>query len=220
MRRPALLASVLLCLLAAPALAHEGDPNYESVVTRVEGAPGLRAQVLNGDDRLLLINTGSETVVVEGYDGEPYARLRPDGTVEVNRRSSATYLNEERFGGVPIPAEADPDAEPAWRPVGRNGRFEFHDHRIHWMVENRPPKIADEEQRQKVFDWTVPLRVGDAEGAVAGTLWWVGRGGDAPVAAYAGGGALVLLSFAALVVVRRRRARAAAPADGPREEAW
>src|SRR3712207_1661690 len=101
MRPRALFAAVALTgALAAPALAHEGNPNFESPVTRVDGIGGLRAKVINGDAGLLLITPGWEPVVVEGYDREPYARLRPGGMVEVNRRSSATYLNEDRFGKV------------------------------------------------------------------------------------------------------------------------
>src|SRR5687768_11108826 len=121
MRRPAHLAAIATTLaLAAPAVAHEGNPDYESLVTGVSGLRGLEVQVVNGDDSLLLINEGSEPVVVEGYDREPYARLHPDGRIEVNRRSSATYLNEERFGGVDIPEQVDPKAEPQWKQVATN----------------------------------------------------------------------------------------------------
>lgn len=50
MRRPALLAAVALAGgVAAPALAHEGNPNFESIVTSVEGVSGVSAQILNGD---------------------------------------------------------------------------------------------------------------------------------------------------------------------------
>jgi len=209
MRRPALTALALLGLLAAPASAHEGDARYESLVTRVDGVPGLRAQVLDGDDRLLLVHRGPRTVVVEGYEDEPYARLRPGGLVEVNDRATATYLNEERDGNVPVPAVADADAPPRWRVVGRSGRFEFHDHRIHWMGgEAAPPAVRDEAVRTKVFDWRVPVRVeGGPEGAVAGTLWWRGQGGGAPAGAYAALAAGAVVGLLLVVVVRRRRGR-------------
>lgn len=225
MRRAALALLVLFAVLATPAAAHEGNADFESLVTADTGVPGLRAQVLNGDDRLLLINEGEQTITVLGYDEEPYARLSPDGTVEVNRRSEATYLNEERLGNAPVPPEADNDAEPRWQVVNRRGRFEFHDHRIHWMAEGDPPSVrADRGERQKVFDWSVPLRSGQTTAAVRGTLWWRGAGGGPPAAAYPLLAVLVLGSLVAVVLVRRRRRRGAA--EGPVEsttagkEAW
>ena len=216
MRRPALLAAVALTgVLAAPAAAHKGNPDFESVVNRVSGVEGLRVQVVNGDDSLQLVNEGDREVVVVGYEDEPYVRMRPGGVVEVNQRSTATYLNEERYGGADVPKSADPKAPPEWKVVARNGRYAFHDHRIHWMNENDPPKITDESQRQKVFDWRVPLRAGAAAASIEGTLWWRGGGDGVPLPAVIAGAVLILGSLVLLVVVRRRRRSAE-----PREEAW
>ncbi len=211
MRRAALVALVVCGAIASPAAAHEGNPNFESLVTAVDGQPGLTAEILNGDDRLLLVNETGRTVVVEGYDGEPYARLRADGTVEVNRRSPARYLNSDRFGQTDVPDFADPQAEPVWAEVGRGGRYEFHDHRIHWMTQADPPQVKDKSERTRVQDWVVPLDTG----AVRGTLWWRGDGGGAPVAMFAGLAAFALLAAGFVVLVRRRRSRA-----GAGSEAW
>ena len=102
-------ALVALCVLASPALAHEGNPNYSSEVRSIEPAvEGLKAQILNNDDRIELRNDTGGTVVVAGYRDEPYLRFLPDGTVELNRRSPAAYLNEDRFADVDVPATADP----------------------------------------------------------------------------------------------------------------
>lgn len=214
---------------AAPALAHEGNPNFESIVTSVDGIPGLKAEILNGDDRLLFVYRGTEPLIVEGYDDEPYAKIDPDGTVSVNQRSEATYINDDRFGEVPVPDTVDKDAEPVWKAVGKGGRFEFHDHRMHWMTKTDPPLKQDRSERQKVFDWSVPVRVGDADAAsasVRGTLWWRGEGGGAPVAMFAGLGVFVLLAVGFVVVVRRRRgtgeppAASSSPAPAAGREAW
>jgi hypothetical protein len=105
MRR--LLAIGVAALLALPAVAfaHQGNPNFRSIITSV--APresGLTLNVLNGDDRLELINEGKAPVVVYGYNDEPYARVLPDGTVQVNRNSPATYLNNDRYEvGIQVP---------------------------------------------------------------------------------------------------------------------
>jgi hypothetical protein len=202
---------------AAPAAAHEGDPRYRSRVTGVS-APGVSVEVLNFDDSLELRNDGARTVTVVGYRGEPYARVRPDGTVELNRRSPATYLNDDRFAEVEVPRSADPAAPPRWREVDRSGRLRWHDHRMHWMGKALPPQVKDEGRRAKVFDWKVPLRIGGRPETVTGTLVWVGRpGGGFPLGAGLSFAAAVLIGAGLVLVVRRRRKR---EAGRPQAEAW
>lgn len=203
----AVAALVAATLAAHPASAHEGDPNYESVVTD-PGPEGLEVRVLSGDDRLEVRNTTGKLVVIEGYEGEPYARLLADGRVQVNTRSPATYLNEDPRGDVDVPKTADPDAPPQWKTVEGTGRFEFHDHRIHWMADGDPPQVRDDRaERQEVFDWRVPVTVGGESAAIAGTLWWRGTGGGPPTGAIVAMAAIVLGGIALVVVVRRRRGR-------------
>ena len=219
----AVVALLALATSATAALAHGGggtDYRSEIRATAPAGA-GLSAEVLDRDDRLVLRNRGGETVVVEGYSGEPYARLRPDGTVEVNVRSPARYLNEDRFADVDVPERADERAAPKWEVVDRSGRFEWHDHRIHWMGANRPPAVRDPQRETKVFDWKVPLRVGGRPGRVSGTLTWVGRPADGfPMAAGLALGAVALAGVALVVAVRRRRRRPARGDGGGGGEAW
>jgi hypothetical protein len=220
-----LVALLALATAATAALAHGGGgTDYTSEIRTVTPEDGgLSVQVLGRDDRLALRNDSGKTVVVEGYNGEPYARLKPDGTVEVNRNSPALYLNEDRFAKVDLPARADEDAAPDWKLVDRSGRFEWHDHRIHWMGAGRPDAVSDPQQRTKIFDWKVPLRVGDRPGAVTGTLTWTGRpDGSFPVAAVIALGAVAAGGIALVVFVRRRR-RGDGDDSGaaePQVEAW
>jgi hypothetical protein len=214
--------SALIALAAAPAAnAHQGNPNYRSVVDRVvPKVPGLRLQVLNLDDRLELQNRTGKTVTIQGYQGEPYARVLGDGTVEVNRNSPAFYLNNDRTSTGTVPANATAGARPDWQLVDRAGRFQWHDHRIHWMSSIPPKQVTDKSKRTKVFDWKVPVQVGSTNGAVDGTLFWAGTGGGgAPVGAYAGLGVIALLGLVAVVVVRRRRGELE-PAAAAEVEAW
>jgi len=218
-RGAAAAAFAVLCVAAAPALAREGNPNYRSEVSGVAPAlPGLEAHVLNHDDRIELVYDGERPLVVQGYRKEPYLRFSPGGLVEVNRRSPAAYLNEDRFAQVELPGLADHRAPPSWAPVAENGRYDWHDHRIHWMSEaTMPPQIEDEGDRTKVFDWEIPMASAGRSVAVHGTLTWVGEeeGGFPMAAGLSLGGALI--GGALLVVlVRRRRSRARAPAG----EAW
>jgi hypothetical protein len=204
------LSALFALALAPTALAHQGNPNYRSVIDGVvPNFPGVRLQVLNLDDRLELQNTSGKTVVVKGYQGEPYARLLGDGTVEVNQNSPATYLNNDRTSTGKVPANAKPGATPDWKIVDRAGSFQWHDHRIHWMSTIPPQQVTDKSKRTKVFDWKVPVQVGGTNGSVNGTLFWAGTGGGAPVGAYAGLALIALLGLGAVFLVRRRRGDAA-----------
>ncbi len=202
------MALAALAALAPTALAHEGNPNYRSEVRSISPAiDGLQAQVLNFDDRIELRNETGETVVVRGYRGEPYLRFGTDGTVEVNTRSPAAYLNEDRFAQVEVPGRADPEAEPEWKVVARNGRYDWHDHRIHWMSETAPEKVReDESARTKVFDWKLPVAVGSGPATISGSLTWLGTdSGGFPVAAAISLAAVVAAGGVLVLFVRRRR---------------
>ena len=217
----ALLALGGLLGLPGTVLAHQGNPNYLSQVDAITpSTPGVTVEVLNRDDRLLLHNTSGQDVVIEGYDGEPYARVRADGTVEVNTDSQAYYLNDDRFANVDVPAGVDGKGPPQWKHLGDTGRFEWHDHRAHWMGKTRPPQVTDTSIKTKVFDWKVPVEIGAARGTIGGTLFWTPLpGGGPPLAAiFAGAGFLIACCIAVAVVRYRRRAGGERPAQ--EAEAW
>jgi hypothetical protein len=211
------VAAAAALLAGAPvALAHEGSPNFLSRINEVTpAAAGVEVEVLNRDDRLLLRNNGTGTVLVEGYDGEPYARVEPDGTVSVNTDSKAYYINQERDGEVAVPHGVDGKGAPQWKRLSRTGRFEWHDHRMHWMGESDPEAVSDKNARTKIYDWKVPIIVDGRPGAIAGTLFWTPLPSSGPplalIIAFA---ALVVPLSVAVVIVRRRRAPA------PAAEAW
>jgi hypothetical protein len=207
--RSRVLAGALLAALIAPgtALAHQGNPHYLSQVDEITPAtPGVTVEVLNRDDRLLLHNTSGEDVVIEGYDEEPYARVRADGTVEVNTDSEAYYVNDDRFGNVDVPAGVDGKGPPRWKEIDKTGRFEWHDHRAHWMGHSTPQQVTDTSVKSKVFDWKVPVEIAGTRGAIGGTLFWTPLpGGGPPLAAILAGSAFLIACCIAVAVVRYRR---------------
>jgi hypothetical protein len=233
-------ASVLLLISAAatraesPATKESGNPindqgsnyHYRTYVTSITPkVPGLTIEVLEFADRLLVRNNTGRTVTIYGYSGEPYARVLADGAAEQNRRSPAVYLNTNFYANVTVPPYANATAVPRWEAVDRTGQFEWHDHRIHWMSPVTPPQVKDTSKRTKIFDWTVPIKVGNQPGAIKGELFWVPESSSAPVGAFIALAAILLLAAVSVIAVRRRRRRQAPMGSTEREasetdEAW
>jgi hypothetical protein len=215
---PALVAVTALVFPAA-APAHKADPNY---LTTVSATPdGVKVTVINRSDQLLLQNKSGKDVLVKGYDEEPYAQVLADGTVEVNTNSPAYYLNEDRFGNTKPPAGVTSKSSPKWKTIDKTGRFQWHDHRMHWMGTGRPPQVKDPSVKTKIYDWSVPVEVDGTPAAVKGSLYWTpSPGGGPPVGAII---AFLVIGIGAsllVMVVRRRRTTAAgAPAEAG-GEAW
>ncbi|MEQ1786100.1 MAG: hypothetical protein ABL966_03525 [Acidimicrobiales bacterium] len=170
------LALGLVVATAGPAGADAAGPSdFRSEVTGiVPAAEGVHAEIRGGDAFLELVVDDGHTVIVEGYQGEPYLRFTPGGTVERNRLSTATYLNDDRRGGgVTIPADvqaADADTPPEWETVADGGTYAWHDHRVHWM-EDASPNVERGNRVEGAYDpWKVPLVVDGAPVEVQGTL--------------------------------------------------
>lgn len=181
--RLAVAAALVLVLLAAGAGTAGADParptDFRSRVLSVDPPlpSGVELRVVGGDAFLELTVAEGHTVVVPDYasgddtEPRPYLRFRADGTVEVNDRSAAVSANESRYGTAG--GSTDIGAEPEWRVVARDGRYVWHDHRIHWML-TRPPTAVDADRRVDLGGpegtWTVDLTVDDEPVTVRGEL--------------------------------------------------
>jgi hypothetical protein len=213
--RAVALATLVVSLCASSAYAHAGNPKYESLVEGVSPKiSGFSVTVLNGDDRLEVINHSSKTITIDGYNNEPYLRMEPGGTVSVNLKSPAYYLNVDPTDTAPVPAIADAKAAPQWKVVEHDGRYQFHDHRIHWMATSTPQQVTDKSKRTKVTDWRVPLHTDGSDGAISGTLFWRGSSGGPPAGAFIGLALIVLLGAATVILVRRRRGEGGEGGEG------
>jgi hypothetical protein len=147
------LSLFTLAAVASPAAADPARPgNVRSEVLSVQPPTNdVTLAVVGGDAFLHLEVERGHEVAVPGYQGEPYLRVRSDGTVEENLASEATYLNRSRFARVTVPPDAGPDKPTRWHVVGHGGSYTWHDHRVHWMGGGEPV--------QQVTPWQVPIVV-------------------------------------------------------------
>lgn len=191
---------------AGPASADPPRPtDYRSTIESIEPAPeGVEVRVVGGDSFLEVAVDEGHEVLVPGYEGEPYLRFLADGTVERNRNSPASYLNDSRQGDVEVPASAGKDAEPRWERVAGGGAYAWHDHAIHWMGDGAPPGKGPGDVIQ---DWTVDLTVDGTPTAVSGRLVWADPVSPLPWLA------LALLAAGAVVGAARLLGRRSAGDD-------
>jgi hypothetical protein len=160
--RMVVLATIVVAVSTTPAWADPPEPgDIRSQVQRIEPAiAAVEAEIIGGDSLLRLAVAPGHEATVMGYEGEPYLWFRGDGTVDVNTRSPARYLNEDRFAAVAVPPGVDPAAVPDWSRVASDGSYEWHDHRTHWMAEATPDS--------PVRAWEVPLTVDGRDAVIHG----------------------------------------------------
>jgi hypothetical protein len=205
------LAAAAAALVVCTAAAAHGDGaarGFRSTVQKV--TPALRSlsvRVLDADDELRLRNETGRTIVILGYDGEPYLRFSSDGVFR-NARSPASYLNLDRYAKVDVPGQADSKAPPRWERVAAGAIWSWHDHRIHWMSPIDPPRVrANPDRPHHVFDWKVPARIEGDELAIRGSLDYSAPedGGSILPLAIAATVGVATTCIAGFVLLRRRR---------------
>lgn len=171
-----LAAAAVLLLGAGPAAAHgrgSDATNFSSRITSAPNLPGVEWRIYGGDE-YLAVSSPQVEVVVLGYEGEPYLRVGPEGVFE-NRNSAATYLNQERYAEVTVPAGVGPDVPPEWVKVSDESSYALHHHHIHWMAQSEPPAVRDNPGEAVVVnpEWTVPFEVDGQAYEVTGELLWI-----------------------------------------------
>ncbi|MEP6660691.1 MAG: hypothetical protein ABJD24_12305 [Acidimicrobiales bacterium] len=160
---------------AIAASAHGADEsNYRSVVTSI--APSTTAftvRTIELGSRLELTVAQGHTVLVNGYDGEPYLRIGYDGVYE-NFHSPSHWVNKDRYGRVALPPEANSDLPPEWVRVGNGPSVRWHDHRTHWMALVLPPIVQPAQGERHIIEpaWKVPLVLDGQPAEVTGELTW------------------------------------------------
>lgn len=173
--------------------------DYETRVVAVEPATDtIDVSIVGGDSFVQLTVEPGTQVVVIGYQGEPFVRVRADGIVEENERSPSLYLSRDRLGGSEVPAHADASLPPLWQEVGSGGRHAWHDHRSHWMSPEPPP---DHNPGERILEGTIPLEVAGTSVTVTTVTDWLHPPSRTPL--YVGAGAASVAVVAALASGRR-----------------
>jgi hypothetical protein len=176
------VATVAPAGLPVAAYAHSGSQSipdaayYSTELSAVTPAPdGVIARVDQGGEWVEVTNAGTATVIVLGYGGEPYLRVTA-GEVAENRLSESTYLNRSLFADSVPTGSPGADVPPVWQPIGETGTARWHDHRIHWMGQARPPAVAaDPRHAHPIGDWVVHATAGGVPFDIRGTLRWIGK---------------------------------------------
>jgi hypothetical protein len=224
-RSPWLLVAAISLALAPAAYASISqttditDTHYSSILERVyPTVAGVSWKVIDLNDEIRLTNHSHDTVTVYGYsqsdrnvayDGGQYARILPDGTVQLNENSPAYYLNQSFYEtGVSVPASATDSAPPDWVTFAKTATLYWHDHRIHYTTPIVPGfiKARGLDKRQFVFAWYVPIQVGSTRGYLYGKLYWnAEKGFSFPLGAIIAFIVVALGGVALVIVVRSRR---------------
>lgn len=186
MRRAGVVGGLFIALLVGFAPNAGADParpsNFQSRVEWIKPATNaIDVRVVGGDGFLELNVQRGHKVAIPGYTGEPWLRVNAHGVVEENRASSATYLNESRYGtsgNTEIPADVtieNATKHPKWKVVGHNGHYVWHDHRIHYMDPNAPPPRVPGTNRVAIGErndgrWVIPITVDGTPTQIVGEL--------------------------------------------------
>jgi hypothetical protein len=151
-RAAVLVVAVLGLLVTAPSAAQahtrtQETTNLDSRITTGPDLPDVEWTVHTGGLLVEVVNHSDGVLIVEGYEGEPYLRIGPEGVAH-NRRSPATYLNDRRTEqrvstrtSVAMPVDVDATAPPEWITIDDEPRALWHDHRVHWMSPEPPPFV-------------------------------------------------------------------------------
>jgi hypothetical protein len=163
----AALAVIVTALASPPNAAAHGpvDPAASSYLARLAQVPGgLRAAVIDGDQRMWLSAPARMTVIVVDYQGAPYLRFDAQG-VQVNTASEMYFLNEVP-PQTPTPG-IGPGTRPRWQPLSSGHALSWHDGRLHALAATA---LAPGETY--AGRWRIPLLVDGMSAAITGALYF------------------------------------------------
>jgi hypothetical protein len=149
-----------------------GHVEYRPVLgafrTKAEQVPrGVTVDVLDGRVPGLFLGwQGRGTLVVQGVDGEPFARFSAR-EVQVNE-ASATWQEDQRLRGNAIAATTT----TSWRAQGTAPRLTWLDRRLAYAPGVAPDSVLHARHDTTVVEWSIPVTVDGRADAIRGTTVW------------------------------------------------
>jgi len=165
----ALVAAVLWC--APYAQAHgESSPFIRAMVDRLEPpAPGLSITTSQATATLLQVrNDTPRELEVLSDRGEPFIRIGRQGVLA--NVSSREWFASGNPDGLIAP-QARTGGPPRWVRVSADPGWSWFEHRLHPRALTAVPPPT-ERRTVRLFDWTVPLRIGGQPAAIEGRVEW------------------------------------------------
>lgn len=188
-----------LLSMVSPGHLGSGDDvqprNTEAIVTSVSPQlpDGVKMDIV-GTDTFVRVRSDGHSVIIPGYEQEPYIEVLETNEVRVNVNSITYLLNQTRYGSDVPEITTD---EVKWETVSNNGEYMWHDHRVHWMSQ-KPPAIMNDDGL--IQTWVILLTVDSANVTVNGELYLR----EAASRLWWGIGAIVLVLAVMLSLVNRR----------------
>lgn len=133
-------------------------------------APGITAAVVSGrTPGVFLKNSTTQTVLVIGRAGEPFARISPAG-VDVNLHS-LTWADDQRARGLTPPVQSDAAAVPQWSHITSVTSFTWLESRAGRDTAAQP--VPDPEVPATIGNWGVPVKFDSGDASIQGTIEWM-----------------------------------------------
>ncbi len=164
----------LFVIAARPAAAHTTGPQFPSVFDSISPpAPGAQVTVQSTQSApyLTVRVRGAHTVEILGLEGEPFARIDPQGAF-VNQRSPSLHLIEDPKKQPP--RRRDQGAGPPdYKQTSPEPVFSYFDPRAEWPHSAPPEDARRLGERATVFRWEIPGRYDGQAITLKGHVDWV-----------------------------------------------
>jgi hypothetical protein len=137
--------------------------------------PGVTIQVVSASTvpAFFVKNESPTPVVVLGGQGEPFARIGPQGGVTEVNVKSPTWVEIQQALGKDPSDEADVTAEPKWQQVAPTPAWNWLEFRAAAPKSDPPQPVIDAGKTVTVKNWSIPYLIGERRGSIEGITEWV-----------------------------------------------
>jgi LPXTG-motif cell wall-anchored protein len=171
---PALIALLMwlgVLIGAAPAGAHQADPNIDTAILRLTpNASGIEVSIVQGGliPAMSAYNPTGGQLEVLGADGAAFLRLGPRGT-EANLASASYWRSTAPSGAARVPPGAFSGAPARWQLISRRPAWAWYDQRVP-AIQSAPASARSRSQPTLLARFAIPLRLGSTAVTASGVV--------------------------------------------------